>query len=221
MGNYRGVPQRLAAGQARKLTAPCSPRGSRRGHSRPPVCGPATTWRRLTPSPTLSGIRFTVGMATALVVVSGLIAGLIIHSNYSTSSISSTDQLTIYQLQAGDCLQGSDLQTSTNGTALSPQSPALSRTQPRCSSRAMPGRGHWHIQGIKRSMTTDMRAASRRSARMTESTVRRQHLVLCLLLQTAALGLVVTGGWCVSPPRSGRWTIRSGAEVSNGSPCHG
>ena len=51
----------------------------------------------------------TVGMATALVVVSGLIVGLIIHSRYSTSSTPSTDQLTIYQLQAGDCLQGSDL----------------------------------------------------------------------------------------------------------------
>jgi len=51
----------------------------------------------------------TVGMATALVVVSGLIVGLIIQSRYSTSSTPSTDQLTIYQLQAGDCLQGSDL----------------------------------------------------------------------------------------------------------------
>jgi len=54
-------------------------------------------------------------MATALVVVSGLIAGLIIHSNYSTSSISSTDQLTIYQLRAGDCLQGSDLANFSQG----------------------------------------------------------------------------------------------------------
>ena len=50
-------------------------------------------------------------MATALVVVGGLIAGLIIHSRYSTSSssIPPADQLTIYQLQTGDCLQGSDL----------------------------------------------------------------------------------------------------------------
>ena len=51
----------------------------------------------------------TVGMATALVVVSGLIVGLIIQSRYSTSSTPSTDQLTIYQVQTGDCLQGSDL----------------------------------------------------------------------------------------------------------------
>jgi hypothetical protein len=45
-------------------------------------------------------------------------------------------------------------------------SPALSRIQPRCSPRAIPGRGHWHIRGIKRSMTTDIRAASWRSAHM-------------------------------------------------------
>ena len=52
-------------------------------------------------------LLITVGMATALVVVGGLIAGLIIHSRYSTSSIPSTDQLTTYQLQTGDCLQTS------------------------------------------------------------------------------------------------------------------
>ena len=71
-------------------------------------------------------------------------------------------------------------------------------------------------------MKTDMRAASWRSARMTESTVRCRHFMLCLLLQTVALGLVVTGGWCVSPPptSSGRWTIRSEAVVSNGGLCH-
>ena len=52
--------------------------------------------------------QIAVGIATALVVMGGLIAGLIIHSRYSTSSSPSTD-LTIYQLQTGDCLQGSDL----------------------------------------------------------------------------------------------------------------
>jgi DivIVA domain-containing protein len=53
----------------------------------------------------------TVGMASALVVVvGGIIAGLIIHSGYSTPSSLSTDQLTIYQLQTGDCLQDSDLE---------------------------------------------------------------------------------------------------------------
>ena len=40
-------------------------------------------------------------------VVGGVIAGSIINSNYSTSSTPSTGQLTIYQLQTGDCLQGS------------------------------------------------------------------------------------------------------------------
>jgi DivIVA domain-containing protein len=52
-------------------------------------------------------LLITVSLATALVVLGGLIAGLIIHSRYSTSSIPSTDYLTIYQLQTGACLQGS------------------------------------------------------------------------------------------------------------------
>ncbi len=67
-------------------------------------------------------------------------------------------------------------------------------------------------------MTTDMCAAKWRSARMTESTVRCRHLVLRLLLQTVALGLVVIGGLCVSLPRPGRWTIRSKAVVSKSRP---
>jgi len=54
-------------------------------------------------------LLITVCMASALVLVSGLIAGLLIHSRYSTSSTPSTGQPTIYQLQTGDCLQGSDL----------------------------------------------------------------------------------------------------------------
>ena len=44
-------------------------------------------------------------MATALVVVSGIIAGLIIHAKYSTSSAAPTGLLTAYQLQTGECLQ--------------------------------------------------------------------------------------------------------------------
>lgn len=58
-------------------------------------------------------VLITASMVTGLVVVGGLIAGLIIRSLYgtssipSTSSLPSTGQLTIYQLQAGDCLQGS------------------------------------------------------------------------------------------------------------------
>ncbi len=51
----------------------------------------------------------TAGMATALAVVGGVIAGLVIHSRYSTSSTPSPGQLTIYQLRTGDCLPGSDL----------------------------------------------------------------------------------------------------------------
>lgn len=51
-------------------------------------------------------LLITVGVAAALVAVGGLIAGLD-HSGSSTSSIPSTGQLTIYQLQAGDCLQAS------------------------------------------------------------------------------------------------------------------
>lgn len=51
-------------------------------------------------------LLINVTMAIALAVVSGLVAGLTIHSRYSTPS---TDQLTIYQLKTGDCLQGSDL----------------------------------------------------------------------------------------------------------------
>ncbi len=48
-------------------------------------------------------LLITSGVAAGLVVVGGLIAGL----DHLGSSIPSTGQLTIYQLQAGDCLQGS------------------------------------------------------------------------------------------------------------------
>ena len=44
-------------------------------------------------------------VATALVVVGGIIAGLIIHAKYSTPSTSSAGLLTVYQLQTGECLQ--------------------------------------------------------------------------------------------------------------------
>jgi len=47
-------------------------------------------------------------MVTALVAGGGLLAGLD-YSGVWTSSIPSMDQLTIYQLQTGDCLQDSDL----------------------------------------------------------------------------------------------------------------
>jgi DivIVA domain-containing protein len=73
----------------------------------PPAADPAVARRAVYSGPSRR-LLTTVGMATVLVVAGGIIAGLIIHSKYSTSSIPSTDQLTIYQLQTGDCLQGSD-----------------------------------------------------------------------------------------------------------------
>jgi hypothetical protein len=51
-------------------------------------------------------LLITVGVAAALVMVGGIIAGLN-HSRSSASSIPSTGQLTIYQLRAGNCLQDS------------------------------------------------------------------------------------------------------------------
>jgi len=71
----------------------------------PPTADPAVAQRAGCSGPSRR-LLATVTMATALAVVGGLIAGLIIHSRYSTST-PSTGQLTIYQLRTGDCLQGS------------------------------------------------------------------------------------------------------------------
>src|SRR5262249_34339565 len=73
-------------------------------------------------------LLITVGMAAALVVVVGLIARLD-HSGSSASSIPSTDQLTIYQLRAGDCLQDSG-QTLANFNQLNGPFTAALCTQP-------------------------------------------------------------------------------------------
>jgi hypothetical protein len=161
-------------------------------------------------------------MAAALVVAGRSIAGLIIHSRYSTSaSLSSTDQLTIYQLQTRDCLQGSG-QILINFNQWNGPFTAAPCAQPHTAEVFFAGNS-WPrslaYPGDQVAMATDMRAASRRSEHMTESTIRGWYLMLWLLLQTAAPGLVVTGGWCVSPPRPGRWTIRSEAAVSNGGLC--
>lgn len=73
-------------------------------------------------------LLITVGVAAALGVVVGLIAGLD-HSGYSASSIPSTDQLTIHQLRAGDCLQGSG-QTLANFNQLNGPFTVAPCTQP-------------------------------------------------------------------------------------------
>ena len=73
-------------------------------------------------------LLITVGAAAALGVVVGLIAGLG-HSGSSASSIPSTDQLTIYQLRAGDCLQGSG-QTLANFNQLNGPFTVAPCTQP-------------------------------------------------------------------------------------------
>jgi hypothetical protein len=67
-------------------------------------------------------------VAAALGVVVGLIAGLD-HSGSSASSIPSTDQLTIHQLRAGDCLQGSG-QTLANFNQLNGPFTVVPCTQP-------------------------------------------------------------------------------------------
>ena len=137
----------------------------------------------------------------------------------SASSVPATGHLTIYQLRAGDCLQdysGVTFFNEGNG----PFTAELC-TRPHAAevfSQAMPGRGHRHTWGMLRLITAEMRAAARRSARMTESPTRFRHLILSLLIRTGAPGLAVIGGWCVSPSsrRTCRWTIRSEAAVSNG-----
>src|SRR5215471_1768541 len=60
-------------------------------------------------------LLFTAGMTAELVLGGLLIAGLIIHSRHSTPSVPSTDQLTIYQLRTGDCLQDSGLADFNEG----------------------------------------------------------------------------------------------------------
>jgi hypothetical protein len=54
-------------------------------------------------------VLFTAGMIAELVLGGLLIAGLIIHSRHSRPAVPSTDQLTIYQVRTGDCLQDSGL----------------------------------------------------------------------------------------------------------------
>jgi DivIVA domain-containing protein len=54
----------------------------------------------------------------ALVIVVGIFAGAIIHSRYSASFVPSTDQLTVYQLHTGDCVQDSGLADFNQGNGL-------------------------------------------------------------------------------------------------------
>jgi DivIVA domain-containing protein len=54
----------------------------------------------------------------ALLIVGGILAGAIIHSRYSASSVPPTDQLTVYQLRTGDCLRDSGLVNFNQGNGL-------------------------------------------------------------------------------------------------------
>lgn len=71
----------------------------------PSIADPAVAQRAGRSGPSRR-LMITVGVAAALGVAVGIIAGLN-HSGSSASSTPSTGQLTIYQLRAGDCLQDS------------------------------------------------------------------------------------------------------------------
>ena len=164
-------------------------------------------------------LLFTAGVAAALVVVGGLIAGVIIHSRYSTHSVLSTDQLTIYQLQTGDCLQDSGL---ANFNECNGPFTAVPCTQPHTAEVFFAGN-----------------AWPRSLAYPGDQAVYDDGLASCLTAFSAydgidsslsAFGVVSStpdsstwpGGdrrLACSPPRSRRWTIRSEAVVSNGGPC--
>jgi hypothetical protein len=90
--------------ESAEATEVCARCGAPTGYQ-PSAADPAVAQRAGRSDP-LRRLLITVGVAAALVVVGGLIAGLD-HSGSSTSSIPSTGQLKIYQLRAGDCLQGS------------------------------------------------------------------------------------------------------------------
>lgn len=143
---------------------------------------------------------------------------MIIYSRYSTSaSLPSTDQVTIYQLQTGDWLQGSG-QIQINFNQWNGPFTATPCAQPHTAevffagnswprSQAYPGDQVVYDDGYARCLTAF------RAYDGIDNPSSAFDVV------AAVPGLVVTGGWCVSPPRPGRRTIRSETVVTNGGLC--